>query len=477
VSAIKSPEVTASRGPLLRVAHVWRDEVMADQILHDPGSVTLGASAASTFVIPDLGLPADFAILRPGARGYVLTVGAAMGGQARLGGEEVDIASLSRGGGGERAEGAAGSFRATSVGPGDWGVIALDASGEHTLFFQFVTPDPPLPPAPMRDTELMLPALAFAILLIGSFVVMSYQLRSDENAMVFPGKRELMTAYLVRRPPPPPEPAKQEAAATDGQQESKADKPAATRGQTGKSGGEGEKPRARAPDPARGEPDEELPERLQVGFLAPESRKTVESVGKRGGFDDDLGRALARLQADTAVAGGPGGSGVGVGTGIGPGQGTGTSTRGGRGPGGGGASDADFRSGPAVDTGETRAPRGRPGGAPIAEKAVMKTGRASGDFTGLTREEIDKVVRARAGLIRACFQRELNRARDLGGTITVSFRIMGNGSVSSARVVRDRSSMRNAAVEDCITRQISNLKFPAKGGVSVVNYPFAFSQN
>lgn len=57
----------------------------------------------------------------------------------------------------------------------------------------------------------------------------------------------------------------------------------------------------------------------------------------------------------------------------------------------------------------------------------------------------------------------------------ITFRIRSNGTVQSARVVGSKSTLRNSKVESCVTRQLTRLKFPAKGG-GVVNYPFIFSQ-
>ena len=59
----------------LRTALVWRDEVMDDVVLDKPRPVTVGHSGKTTFTIPDIGLPKRFAIVRPGRRGYVLTLG------------------------------------------------------------------------------------------------------------------------------------------------------------------------------------------------------------------------------------------------------------------------------------------------------------------------------------------------------------------------------------------------------------------
>lgn len=100
-----------------------------------------------------------------------------------------------------------------------------------------------------------------------------------------------------------------------------------------------------------------------------------------------------------------------------------------------------------------------------------------GELGSLTSSDIDKVVRAAAGQIRVCYQRELDRAPGLGGKLVIRFKIGGDGLVvpGETRATGD-STLRNAAVEDCVKGRVSRLKFPAKGGVAKVTYPFVFSQ-
>ena len=126
-----------------------------------------------------------------------------------------------------------------------------------------------------------------------------------------------------------------------------------------------------------------------------------------------------------------------------------------------------------IDTGETRTAKGTGGDGIAPKELAVKVGQASGDFSGLSREEIDKVIRARSGVFKACYQKELNRTRDLGGKMTVGFTIAADGTVKSTRV--ENSSLNNSEVESCIKSNIARLKFPAKGG-AIVTYPFIFSQ-
>jgi len=465
-------EPSRQQGTELRVSYVWRDELMSDLIVGRRRKVTLGTRAGATFVTPELGLPPRFPIIRRSSRGHLLTLGTSMTGRLSLGGQEIDVAEFVHDRSGERSARAHGSFRATRVAPGDWGVIHLDGRAQHSLFFQFVRPDPILPRATWRDSDLLVPALCFAAIVHAIFVIIAIEFRSDRHSMTFPGKREIMAQYLLVRPQPPPEPEKPKAAA----QSAEVKKQAATVGKEGKAGGKGEKPRARAPDPDRGRPDQELPATVQVGLLSAKSRAELRKVRDRGGFDEKLGHALARIQGPLAD-GSPGGHGTGTGTGYGPGQGgTGTSTRGGHGSGGGGKNLGDVQSHGPLDTGGTRAGRGS-GGRGVKEVAVqVDTGDPSGELGGLTAEEILKVVRSRKNAIGSCYERELQRQKGLGGKVVLTWKILSSGSVEGARV--RSTTMHSGRVEDCIVRQIQGLHFPQpRGGqiANVRNFPFLFA--
>jgi hypothetical protein len=86
----------------LRTALIWHDEVMSDVVVEKPRKITLGKTGSSTFVVPDIGLPKGFAIVRPGNRGYLLTLGQRMRGTICIDGEEQDVETFVRkGGGGE----------------------------------------------------------------------------------------------------------------------------------------------------------------------------------------------------------------------------------------------------------------------------------------------------------------------------------------------------------------------------------------
>ncbi len=514
----------------LRTALIWHDEVMHDLVIDKPRAITLGPAGKTTFVIPALGLPAKFAIVRPGNRGYLLTLGERMRGTICIDGEEKDVADFVHRGG-EGGEGP-GGFRATPISGKDWGVVDLDESGDFKLFFQFV----PLDEAPVFFTKPMLFAglggyllssvalttlfalkgieldeaafrgiglatitliiaalglwtikqdgesqasLAFSIVFHAALLVMTYQLYNGENPFVWPGPRSLTGNYLVTRldPDPPPEPPKttptigkvskdDAAAASPTPKNIKT----ATKNDQGASGGKGDTERARTTDPK-----DDKPEPPKVAFFEDKNKKYLDNI-----IDRNLSTSLSKftgIKGDTITRGSIG-FGPGTGSGVGEGTGTGT-TRGskGKGSGGGGNVDGDFvtNKGP-IDTGKQR-----PGGtcvgagcAGAAPKAVaVKMEDATGDFNGLSKEEIDRVVKARAGVFRACYQKELNRSPGIGGKLIIHFVIGADGTVKSSGT--QGGSLRNEGVESCVKGNIMRLKFPAKGG-AIVNYPFVFTQ-
>jgi hypothetical protein len=502
---------------------------MEDLVLDRPRPITIGPTGRTTFVVPEIGLPSRFAIVRPGKRGYLLTLGERMRGTICIDGQKQSVADLV-------LRDSAGGFCATPIGGRDWGVIDLDESGDYKLFFQFVQVDEPphvftrpvligggitylilgaaltllwylkhvdLDDAVFRGAVLaalvMLgtaigwslirqdgesqASLGFSVVLHAALLFMTYQLYEGDNPFVWPGPRSLTGNYLVTRlekeePPDPPKPpptagAQQQpeapAAATK-----EPPKKTATKGAEGKSGGKGETERARDPN-AKDVP----PEAPKVQFFEDKNRKVLDNI-----IDRNLATSLSKftgIKGDTLTRGSLG-FGPGTGTGVGAGEGTGTRTSSkGHGPAGGGNVEGDFITGPGkIDTGTNRPGGGtcKGAGCGTGPKPVQVAfSEPSGDFGGLTAEEIDRVVKARAGIFRACYQKELNHTPGIGGKLLIHFKIGADGTVQAGNTsTSSGSTLRNDAVEQCVKSNVNRLKFPAKGGVANVNYPFVFTQ-
>jgi len=511
----------------LRTALIWHDEVMSDVVSEKPQKITLGKSGKSTFVVPDVGLPAKFAIVRPGNRGYLLTLGERMRGTICLDGKEQDVQEFVRKGDGV----AQGGFRATPISGRDWGVIELDATGTVKLFFQFV----PLEEAPVfltpkvlagggaglvlagmagswiwnyfgnqnleesafRGFGLALLAIgvaamvlwfisqdneskasyAFSVALHGALLFTTFMLYNGEDPFAWPGPRSMTGNYLVTRlePEPPPEPAKNVPTVGKVQQDSgpkndsKEKKPTATKGDEGKSGGEGDE-RARLKD-SKDDVNQPPP---QTMLFTKSNKATLDLI------KSNSPTGLAKFMKDDYTKAGGAGEGKGTGSGVGDellGTGTRTDSTG-KGPGGGGKVAGDFKSTGKPTQGTERqggqcVGEGCKGSGPKEVKVAIASG--TGDFGGYTEDEINRVVKARAGVFRACYQKELNRSPGIGGKLVVRFKIGSDGAVQTAANAGG-SSLTNDAVEQCVKSNVMRLKFPPKGAIANVTYPFVFSQ-
>ncbi|MDB4953466.1 MAG: TonB family protein [Myxococcales bacterium] len=525
----------------LRTALIWHDEVMSDVVLEKPAAITVGYAGKPTFVIPEIGLPNNFAIVRPGNRGYLLTLAENMRGTICIDGQEKDVSEFVRRGGDQNEPG---GFRATPISGRDWGVIELDESGAYKLFFQFVPIDdaqpfftPPVIKAGLGgylgsivaltslflkrginvdftilDSELLAKtaeglfrgtalaslvlaaaalifwisrqegesqaSLSFSVVLHAALLFMTYQLYDGSNPFVWPGPRALTGNYLVTRleAEKPPEVVKSSGPKVDSgaaaPKTPEKPKNTATKNDQGASGGKGEHERARNKN---AKPDDK-PEPPKIALLEDKNRRVLDNM-----IDQNLATSLGKFNGIPGeTRRGDLGFGTGTGTGVGVGVGTGT-TRGskGKGSGGGGNVDGDFVSNKGkIDTGTNRPGGGNCatppcGTAPREVKVALAD--PSGDFAGLTAEEIDRVVRARSGVFRACYQKELNHSPGIGGKMVIHFQIAGDGTVKAANSGAG-SQFHNDAVESCVKTWVMKLRFPAKGGVANVNYPFVFTQ-
>jgi hypothetical protein len=111
------------------------------------------------------------------------------------------------------------------------------------------------------------------------------------------------------------------------------------------------------------------------------------------------------------------------------------------------------------------------GGAPPVEIAPPPTKLDDSPPT-ITPGEVDRVIRQRAGIFRTCYQKEVNRVPTLAGTLVMKFTIGADGRVKTVRA--SGGDLKNDYVTQCMVTNIGALQFPAKGG-AVVTYPFVFA--
>lgn len=120
------------------------------------------------------------------------------------------------------------------------------------------------------------------------------------------------------------------------------------------------------------------------------------------------------------------------------------------------------------------------GGGTGASLSKGKTGRGFIDgleeevviVGGLSRAEIERVVRRNMGDINYCYERRLNARPNLSGIFEAEFTISASGSVQ--RTGSSRNTIGDDRLDSCINGSIKTWRFPKPVGGTVVkvNYPF-----
>ncbi|MBX7113437.1 MAG: TonB family protein [Myxococcaceae bacterium] len=92
---------------------------------------------------------------------------------------------------------------------------------------------------------------------------------------------------------------------------------------------------------------------------------------------------------------------------------------------------------------------------------------------GLSKADIEKVIRRHQNEIKFCYEQELQKAPDLSGKVAVLFTIDSAGAVADANV--SETTLGNSNAESCMLSRVRRWKFPeSQGGVTTVTYPWIF---
>jgi len=96
---------------------------------------------------------------------------------------------------------------------------------------------------------------------------------------------------------------------------------------------------------------------------------------------------------------------------------------------------------------------------------------------GLTRDEIQRVVRLKQDEYRFCYEKQLQQRHDLEGKITLKFVVGPDGRVLKTEVLE--STVADPEVGACIANKARRWQFPTPrgGGVVAVRYPFLFRRS
>lgn len=468
--------VTATGRPqVLRVAAVWGTTVVGIRTLNRGESFELGGIDGKNMPVPD-GIEMSTAPVRGGLSGWEIDARGAVGGLLRLRGRDEDPVAVARSG------------APIPIVPGDFGILQYGLFG---VFFQFTNPPAEMTGGVLAGLELltMLALFSSGVLHVGGFGL----LRAVSNPPSIPKPLELtspeefaarfgLRRAIIEEPPPAP-PADGDKAGGAGVKDPGAkDKKAQGGGQKiagaeGKLGKEGPNDHAEIPGDIK--PATHLGGLSEVlnSEAGDEIRKTLKTI-------DTVSTALGGLNSQNLVLGGGpgtslkgggaggGGAGAGVafgsgtlntgwGAGNGGGFGSGNGGPGGRGTGGSGRGGSGGGNGVGTGTGNGEAKVGIGAGTPAAHG-------------GLSAEQIRRVVLAHTGALRACYEGEAQRNPNLRGGVTVAWQIDPSGTVSGSPSIAS-TTLNNARVEGCVTRQVKGWHFPASDSPSVVTaYPFRF---
>ncbi len=111
------------------------------------------------------------------------------------------------------------------------------------------------------------------------------------------------------------------------------------------------------------------------------------------------------------------------------------------------------------------------------DQVAVQPGGAEEEFVGsIDREAVRRVVKSAISAFKACYDREYRRDTKLEGKVVISWEIHEKGIARNAKVLKDKSTLGNTTVEECVRARMLTLRFPEPpaGTIAEVTYPFLF---
>lgn len=110
----------------------------------------------------------------------------------------------------------------------------------------------------------------------------------------------------------------------------------------------------------------------------------------------------------------------------------------------------------------------------------VQSGGTEESFVGtIDREAIRRVIRARIGEVKSCYERVLNtlpKGQKLEGKVVIKWEIVAQGQARNAKV--KSTTLNNATVESCIVSRLQSWVFPEPptNTIADIEYPFVLNQ-
>lgn len=111
------------------------------------------------------------------------------------------------------------------------------------------------------------------------------------------------------------------------------------------------------------------------------------------------------------------------------------------------------------------------------DQVAIQAGGAEEEFVGsIDKEAVRRVVRSALSAFKSCYDREYKKDTKLEGKVVITWEIHEKGVARNANVVKDKSTIGNTSVEECVRSRLMALRFPEppSGTVAEVTYPFLF---
>ena len=438
--------MAAQQEKVLRIGVIQSGKIVEERVLPARQAVTLGTSPRNTIVVPLANAPESVVVFAYQGDRYILQF--EQGAEGRVQGPQgaADLSALVSQGVAKPA----GKICSVPVNEDQRGKLVI---GEITLLWQFVAPPAEVPkpalPKEAKGAHFKSMDRLFSVVLVVSFALHSgfyialanTELPKEVTLEEIPDRyAKVLIPERMPKPPEKKEEKKAEAPAQQKQEKAEEKKPE-TQEQVA------QKKAARAAAVAKAVQSKGL---LKVlGALGPGTGGgAVADVFGTGGGMGDVASALS------------GAGGVAVATDPGAGGGR-------KGGGEGGAASI----GNLATTGGGKVGLGtktevKVSGSVAAEEAEV-------DSSDIDQGKLGAFVRARMGLIKACYENALKRNPALKGKISIRFTILETGALSDISTAQN--SLGSAEVASCImnTMRSWRTQFRPSGPVTV-EYPFVF---
>jgi outer membrane biosynthesis protein TonB len=447
--------MAAQAQKVLRVGVIQGGKIVEERILPARQPVTIGTSARATIVVPQSNLPQSYQVFSCQGDRYFLHFEENMEGriQGPQGASELG-ALVSQGTARQVGKGYSLALRDDQRGK-----VVL---GEVTLLFQFVAPPPEAPrtvlPREAKGNHFKSMDRTFVSLLAASLLVHGscYGVLASTEVPKEVTLEEIPDRYAKllipeRQPEPPPPPEEKAAAPVE----------------AAKATPEEEKKPQGEPDKKTSSPEQEAARkaaRAAAVAKAVQSKGMLKVLGSlgpgsgAGAVSDVFGAGGGIGDVATALSGA---GGVALATDPGAGGG-----RKGGGQ-GGAASIGDLATGGGGNVGLGPKTEVRVSGSVATEAAEI-------DSAEIDQGKLGAFVRARMGLVKACYENALKRNPNLRGKLTIRFTILETGGIADITTALNTIGAPDVAACIINTMRTWRTQFRPSGPVTI-EYPFVFA--